>query len=45
MGFRRAMEEAGWRPEAAAGMVWNKGNVAALDKAKADLFLWKPKNA
>jgi hypothetical protein len=28
-----------------AFMLSNKGNVAALDKAKADLLLWKPKNA
>lgn len=45
MGFRRIMEEAGWRPEAAAGMVWNYqpndtvGFGKWLDEAKPDALL------
>ena len=45
MGFRRALEEAGWRPEAAAGMLWNYqpndpvGFVKWLDEAKPDALL------
>ena len=45
MGFRRAMEDAGWRPEAAAAMVWNYqpndlvGFGKWLDETKPDALL------